>query len=46
MRSFYWITALVSATLLAACAVGPDYRRPEVALTDSYVNSSVIAAAR
>jgi NodT family efflux transporter outer membrane factor (OMF) lipoprotein len=45
MRSFYWITALVSATLLAACAVGPDYRRPEVALTDSYVNSSVIAAA-
>jgi NodT family efflux transporter outer membrane factor (OMF) lipoprotein len=43
MRTCFPIT-LASATL-AACAVGPDYHRPEVPLTSSYVNGGVVAAA-
>ena len=31
------VLAMVSALLLAACAVGPDYRRPEVATPDNFV---------
>lgn len=31
------VLALVSALLLAACAVGPDYHRPEVATADQFV---------
>jgi multidrug efflux system outer membrane protein len=31
------LAALMSALLLAACAVGPDYRRPEVATPDNFV---------
>src|SRR5687768_8915121 len=31
------VLAMVSALLLAACAVGPDYRRPEVATPDTFV---------
>jgi outer membrane protein, multidrug efflux system len=31
------VLAVFSALLLAACAVGPDYRRPEVATSDQFV---------
>src|SRR5688572_10689045 len=31
------VLAMMSALVLAACAVGPDYRRPEVATPDSFV---------
>jgi outer membrane protein, multidrug efflux system len=31
------LVALMSSLLLAACAVGPDYQRPEVATPDSFV---------
>jgi multidrug efflux system outer membrane protein len=31
------VLAVISALLLAACAVGPDYRRPEVATSDQFV---------
>jgi multidrug efflux system outer membrane protein len=31
------VLVLVSALLLAACSVGPDYRRPEVATSDQFV---------
>jgi NodT family efflux transporter outer membrane factor (OMF) lipoprotein len=44
MRIHVPIVTLASATL-AACAVGPDYRRPEVALSSSFVNGGVVAAA-
>lgn len=37
------ITTLLSLTL-AACTVGPDYKRPEVSLSSSYVNSQTIVA--
>ena len=38
---------MLSALLLAACAVGPDYQRPEVATPDSFVgvDSSQVATA-
>jgi NodT family efflux transporter outer membrane factor (OMF) lipoprotein len=44
MRVYGLIITLASATLVA-CAVGPDYRRPEVALTPSYMNGNAVAAA-
>jgi multidrug efflux system outer membrane protein len=31
------VLALASAVLLAACSVGPDYRRPEIATSDNFV---------
>ena len=31
------VLAMVSAVLLAACAVGPDYHRPQVATPDQFV---------
>ena len=31
------VLVMLSALLLAACAVGPDYRRPEVATSDQFV---------
>jgi len=31
------VLAIVSAVLLAACAVGPDYQRPKVATADQFV---------
>ncbi len=31
------LAVLISAMLLSACAVGPDYRRPEVATPDQFV---------
>lgn len=31
------VLVLMSAMLLAACAVGPDYRRPQVATSDQFV---------
>jgi outer membrane protein, multidrug efflux system len=31
------LVVLMSAMLLAACAVGPDYRRPQVATSDQFV---------
>jgi multidrug efflux system outer membrane protein len=33
------LLAMVSAVLLAACAVGPDYHRPEVATSDQFVGT-------
>jgi NodT family efflux transporter outer membrane factor (OMF) lipoprotein len=44
MRAVFLITVPASAAL-AACTTGPDYHRPEVALTASYMNGSVVAAA-
>lgn len=34
------VAALVSATLLAACAVGPDYRKPELSLPDHFMGQA------
>src|SRR5688572_17439203 len=31
------VLATLSALVLAACAVGPDYRRPEIATPDNFV---------
>jgi multidrug efflux system outer membrane protein len=33
------VLVMLSAVLLAACAVGPDYRRPEVATSDQFVGA-------
>lgn len=44
IRACFPIITFTSAAL-AACAVGPDYRRPDVALTTSYVNGDGVAAA-
>jgi len=33
------LLAMISAVLLAACAVGPDYHRPEVATSDQFVGT-------
>src|SRR5262245_5860929 len=40
--------ALVSAvaTVLAACAVGPDYRRPDVATPDEFVAADAVPVSR
>jgi multidrug efflux system outer membrane protein len=35
------LLATVSAVLLAACAVGPDYHKPEVATSDQFVGTEV-----
>lgn len=32
------VVALITSALLAACAVGPDYRRPDVATPDGFLN--------
>jgi len=37
------ITTLLSVTL-AACTVGPDYKRPDVSLSSSYINGQMIVA--
>jgi NodT family efflux transporter outer membrane factor (OMF) lipoprotein len=37
------VPLLLSVGLLAGCAVGPDYRRPEIALTPSFVGETRIA---
>jgi len=39
------LVAVALTASLAACAVGPDYRRPDVALTQNYVQASVLAPA-
>jgi NodT family efflux transporter outer membrane factor (OMF) lipoprotein len=44
MRAGFSITLLASAAL-TACSVGPEYRRPGMALTDSYTNGGVIVGA-
>lgn len=36
LRLFVLILALLLATILSGCMVGPDYRRPEVSLPDRY----------
>jgi outer membrane protein, multidrug efflux system len=33
------LLAMISAVLLAACAVGPDYHKPEVATSDQFVGT-------
>jgi multidrug efflux system outer membrane protein len=35
------LLATISAVLLAACAVGPDYHKPEVATSDQFVGTDV-----
>jgi len=32
------VTLLVTASLMAGCAVGPDYQRPALALPDRYLS--------
>lgn len=40
------LTALLATSLLSACTVGPDYRKPDVALTAAYHTSATIAPAQ
>lgn len=35
---------VVTAVMLTACAVGPDYRRPEIHLTSTYVGGNALRA--
>ena len=35
------LATFLSASVLASCAVGPDYRRPQVALPDHYIGQPV-----
>jgi NodT family efflux transporter outer membrane factor (OMF) lipoprotein len=37
-------TALVASSLLAGCAVGPDYRRPEIASPATFMGGAAVAA--
>ena len=37
------LSLLVSGSLLAGCAVGPDYHRPDLALSDRYQTSSAVS---
>ncbi|CAM3280399.1 RND transporter [Pseudomonas floridensis] len=37
MRPLYTYALVVSASLMAGCAVGPDYHRPDAPLADRYV---------
>ena len=36
------IVLLVGASLMAGCAVGPDYQRPDAALSDRFLGQSSI----
>jgi len=42
MRAFHSSLALLASGVLTACAVGPDYKRPEVALTSAYLGGSAM----
>ena len=37
MPPFRPLALLVSASLMAGCAVGPDYQRPDAPLSDHYL---------
>jgi NodT family efflux transporter outer membrane factor (OMF) lipoprotein len=43
LRRFRLVPLLLSVSLFAGCAVGPDYRRPEIALTPNFVGETRIA---
>ncbi|WP_186162539.1 efflux transporter outer membrane subunit [Burkholderia gladioli] len=45
MLSYRPILLLISAAVLSACAVGPDYRRPDVPLSQSYMTQPPAAKA-
>ncbi|WP_183681533.1 efflux transporter outer membrane subunit [Pseudomonas sp. Tn43] len=36
------LALLVSASLMAGCAVGPDYQRPDVPLSDRYMGQTIV----
>lgn len=42
MHRVHYSLAVLVSTLLAACAVGPDYKRPNVSLTPTYIGSEAI----
>ncbi len=44
MRTKNTLIAVAAAAVLAGCAVGPNYSRPEIQTAPSYVGSSTIAA--
>jgi NodT family efflux transporter outer membrane factor (OMF) lipoprotein len=39
------LMSLLSAVLMSGCAVGPDYRRPDIALTPAYIGGGAISSA-
>jgi NodT family efflux transporter outer membrane factor (OMF) lipoprotein len=43
LSRFRLVPLLLSVSLFAGCAVGPDYRRPEIALTPNFVGETRIA---
>ncbi|WP_267460142.1 hypothetical protein [Xanthomonas euvesicatoria] len=43
MSSLRTLAVFVAASLVAGCAVGPDYARPEVPLPDRYIGQADIA---
>jgi NodT family efflux transporter outer membrane factor (OMF) lipoprotein len=43
LSRFRLVPLLLSVSLFAGCAVGPDYRRPEIALTPNFVGEARIA---
>ncbi|EFF45954.1 outer membrane protein [Xanthomonas citri pv. aurantifolii str. ICPB 10535] len=46
MSSLRTLAALVVASLVTGCAVGPDYARPEAPLQDRYIGQADIAQRR
>lgn len=42
MPSLHPLALLVSASLIAGCAVGPDYQRPDAPLSDRYVGQAAV----
>ncbi len=42
MPSFRPVALLVSASLMAGCAVGPDYHRPDAPLSDRFLGQPVV----
>jgi NodT family efflux transporter outer membrane factor (OMF) lipoprotein len=43
MRGFPLTTALLSASLLGGCAVGPDYHRPTIAAPAAFMGTAAVA---
>ena len=44
MRAIPFSFAALASAVLTGCAVGPDYQRPELPLTTSYIGSNAIVA--
>ncbi|MCU7249938.1 efflux transporter outer membrane subunit [Pseudomonas koreensis] len=42
MPPLHPLALLVSASLMAGCAVGPDYQRPDASLSDRYLGQSAV----